>query len=348
MLTVVQGGQATAELVDDPPPIAPTAAPSETAQLEAAAADLEARAQELEQHARAKNTRRGYAADWNHFAAWCAATGREALPATSATVRLYLTAHATTRSASTLERRLVAIGRKHETAGHEPPTRANAVRNVLSGIKRSQAREGGMGRGARTALLLADLRVIVAKLPHETVLWAKRDRALLLLGFAGAFRRSEIVALNVADIASTREGLVITLRQSKTDQQGEGRKVGIPYGVDAALCPVTAYREWLQSAGIVKGAVFRRIDRHGHIGPNRLHPNSVADIVKTAVVRGGLDPAQFAGHSLRSGFATSAAVQGVPERDIAKQTGHKSMKQLRKYIQDGELFRGNAASGAGL
>ena len=175
-----------------------------------------------------------------------------------------------------------------------------------------------------------------------------RDRALLLLGFAGALRRSELVGLDVADVTEGTDGLTVHLRRSKTDQEGAGRTVGIPYGSNPATCPVRAWRAWLEVSGVAEGAAFRPVDRHGHIGGTRLSAQAVALVLKRHAARAGIDPGEVAAHSLRAGLATSAAAAGVPERVIAEQTGHRGTAMLRRYIREGSLFRENAASAVGL
>jgi integrase len=195
-----------------------------------------------------------------------------------------------------------------------------------------------------------------------------RDRALLLLGFAGAFRRSELVGLDVGDVRQTGDGLVVTLRRSKTDQEGQGREVGIPYGSTPATCPVRAVRAWLAVHAFCGGRktretpappfedgpntpvtpLFHRIDKHGRQLPGRLADRTVARVVQRTARAAGLEAASYAGHSLRAGLATSAAAADVPERVIAQQTGHKSMTVLRRYIRSGSLFRENAAARVGL
>ena len=175
-----------------------------------------------------------------------------------------------------------------------------------------------------------------------------RDRALLLLGFAGAMRRSELVGLDVADITEGTDGLIVRLRRSKTDQEGAGRTVGIPFGSNLATCPVRAWRAWLELSSITEGAAFRPVDRHGRIAVTRLSGQAVALVLKRHASRAGLDRDEVAGHSLRAGLATSAAAAGVPERVIAEQTGHKGTAMLRRYIREGTLFRENAASAVGL
>jgi integrase len=174
-----------------------------------------------------------------------------------------------------------------------------------------------------------------------------RDRAMILLGFAGAFRRSELVGLDIEDCAFNKDGLMVTLRRSKTDQESQGRKVGIPYGSNPETCPVRTMQAWMEQAAITSGPVFRSINRHGKVQPGRLSGIDVARVVKKLIQRTGLDPAKYAGHSLRAGHATTAAIGGASERSIQNQTGHKSVQMLRRYIRDGNLFgkqRGEAGA----
>jgi integrase len=175
-----------------------------------------------------------------------------------------------------------------------------------------------------------------------------RDRALILLGFAGAFRRAELVALDVTDLQFSRDGLTVTLRRSKTDQEGQGRKIGIPYGANPETCPVRTLQAWLEEAAIAEGPVFRSLSRHGKVRPGRLSSVDVARVVKKLANRAGLDPAKYAGHSLRAGHATSAAASGASERSIMNQTGHRSVQMVRRYIREGSLFRENSAGKLGL
>ena len=191
-------------------------------------------------------------------------------------------------------------------------------------------------------ILLDDLRVFLETLPVS--LAGLRDRALLLVGFAGAFRRSELVSIDVEDLETVPEGFVVHLKRSKTDPYRHGRKVGIPYGTSEKTCPVVALETWLIVASLATGPVFRAVDRYGHLRDGRLSGRAVARIVKRCAAKAGLDKSQFSGHSLRAGFATSAAVAGVSERAIMKQTGHKSTKMVRRYIRDGQLFQNNAAT----
>lgn len=295
---------------------------------------------------KAWNTKRAYAADWAHFETWCREHGEQPLPAAPETVARYLVFHADQLKRATLERRLVGITTAHRYAGHESPCPATIVRETMKGIRRQKADAGEEQRQVEAAVT-AVIRQLVGTLSEETN-GGVHDRALLLIGFAGAFRRSELVALRVQDIRETREGLVIRVRRSKTDQDAVGNDKGIPYGSHIDTCPVRAYKAWLERSGIKEGPVFRPINRHGGIRPTALRAESVAAIIKEAATKAGLDPARFAGHSLRSGLATAAAEADVPEREIMEQGGWKSAAIARRYIRRGSLFKRNAASKVGL
>ena len=210
----------------------------------------------------------------------------------------------------------------------------------------SGRRSKGVAPTTKTPLLTEDLRALLAELPEGPL--GVRDRALLLVGFAGGFRRSELVALDVEDLEFKGRNLVVTLRRSKTDQEGAGRKVGIPRGSQEETCPVRSVKAWLDEAAIESGPVFRAVNRHGAIQPKRLTGQSVGLIVKRYAEACGKEPADFGGHSLRSGHATQAAANGASERSIMNQTGHRSLKMVRQYIREGSLFRENAASKLGL
>jgi integrase len=194
-------------------------------------------------------------------------------------------------------------------------------------------------------VLVADLARMLAALPGD--LGGVRDRALLLVGFAGAFRRSELVALDWADVEFAKEGLVLRIRRSKTDPEGQGRKIAIPYG-RSDLCPVRALAAWRDQAAGDAGPVFRPVDRHGNVGRTRLSDRAVARVVQRACRSCGMEGEEFAGHSLRAGFATAAAAGGASERAIMRQTGHRSLPTLRRYIREGSLFTENAVRHSGL
>lgn len=287
---------------------------------------------------KAAGTRRVYRSDWRHFAAWCAARGLEPLPATPETVARFLSAEAMAGiKASTLGRRVAAISYAHRLAGHrEPPSGAEAVKAVLRGIRRTIG-TAPVRKAPATAELIGEM------LKHcPDTLAGKRDRALLALGFAGAFRRSELVALEVGDLAQVADGLRVTIRRSKTDQEGQGQEIAIPRGY--RLRPVEAVETWLAAAEINSGPVFRRVRKGGCLQPAALTDGSVAAIVKRYAELSGLDPAQFAGHSLRAGFITSAAESGAAVLRIADQSRHKSLDVLRGYVRRADLFRDHAGS----
>jgi site-specific recombinase XerD len=291
---------------------------------------------------KAPSTVRGYGADWRDFCAWCGSRALAPLPATADTVAAYI-AHAADRlKPGSLQRRLNAIAEAHKAVGAESPTQATLVRNVMKGIRRTQ----GTAPVQKAAALTGDIRTMVEA--TGAGLLGARDRALVLLGFAGAFRRSELVGLDVVDCAFGGDGLVVTLRRSKTDQEGVGRKVGIPYGSNPDTCPVRVVRAWLEAAGLTDGPLFRAINRHGQVQTGRLSDLTVARVVKKLATAAGLDAAAYAGHSLRAGHATAAAMAGASERAIMAQTGHRSVQMVRRYIRDGSLFRDNSAGKLGL
>lgn len=306
-------------------------------------AELSEQAREYVAQAKSENTLRAYRSDWADFLTWCDEHQRQALPATPEAVALYLTARAETHRPATLQRRISAISQAHQAAGYDSPTSTLAVRAVWAGIRRVH----GTAQQGKAPTMTDDIRAMVETLPKT--LAGQRDRALLVVGFAGAFRRSELVSLLRSDVEISRDGLTITLRRSKTDQEGAGRKIGIPYGAYADTCPVRSLQDWLKSSGIKGGSpLFRKVDRHGNLGAIALSDKAVALVVKRSAEAAGLDPARYAGHSLRAGLATSAAAAGKSERAIMAQTGHKSVTMVRRYIRDGSLFRENASAGIGL
>lgn len=313
--------------------------PAQLVQLE----ELAEQSREYIKQAKASNTLRAYRSDWQDFQDWCDAQGICAMPAEPQTVAYYLIALIKKGlKVSTLQRRISTISQAHQAAYQETPTKHAAVKTVWAGIRRAE----GTAQEGKAPVLTADIRAMVATLPDG--LLGIRDRALLLLGFAGAFRRSELMGLNVEDVISSHEGLVVTLKRSKTDQEGQGRNVGIPYGSHPETCPVRAVQTWLEASGLQCGPLFRTVNRHGQLQPGRLSDKAVALVVKRTAKAAGLDPVQYSGHSLRAGLATSAAMAGVSERAIMAQTGHRSVNMVRRYIRDGSLFRDNAAAGIGL
>ena len=277
----------------------------------------------------AGNSLRAYQADMKHFMAW---GGR--IPASPECVARYLACHADHLACSTLSRRLVAIARAHAAQGLASPTDSVLVRATLQGVRRSR------GSAVRQVAALQKTQVL-QMVRGLTGLRGLRDKAMLLIGFASALRRSELVALNVEDVRFTNEGTIIRLRRSKTDQEGHGRDIAIPR-VGGRNCPSRNLLAWLQASGISTGALFRRINRYDQLLPQRLTAQSVALIVKQRAALAGLDSKLYSGHSLRAGFVTNAAKGGASSASIRGQTGHKSDAMVQRYIRDSQLFTGNA------
>jgi integrase len=258
------------------------------------------------------------------------------VPAAPAMVAEYFAHHADLLSVATLVRRLASLSKAHAAKGHPSPTSSELVKATMRGIKRQR----GTAQVEAKPLLKEVLFEVLAVTGETTK--DLRDRALLLVGFAGGFRRSELVGLDHDDIDHVRQGLVITLRRSKTDQLGAGRKVGIPLG-RSRWCPVAALDHWLAYSGITDGPLFRPVNRHGRIMSQRLSGEAVSLVIRERLVAARYDHTGFSGHSLRAGFATSAAQAGVPTLKIREQTGHASDAMLARYVREGELFVGNAA-----
>ena len=300
------------------------------------------RAREFARLSKAESTLRGYRADWRDFCTWCERTAQRALPASPEVVAAYIAECASRLKVGSIQRRLNAIAEAHKAVGLGSPTSEGIVKNTLKGIRRAL----GTATVQKAPALTADIRAMVDA--TDTGLIGLRDRALILLGFAGAFRRAEIVGLDVADLDIGRDGLTVTLRRSKTDQEGQGRRIGIPYGSNPHTCPVRTLQSWLESSAITAGPLFRSINRHGQAQRGSLSPVDVARVVKKLTERAGLDPAKYSGHSLRAGHATSAAAAGASERSIMGQTGHRSVQMVRRYIREGSLFRENSAGKLGL
>jgi integrase len=311
--------------------------PAETkASLPATLFELEDATRQYETKAKAENTKRAYRAAWGHFTAWCTEQGIEPLPAHPRAVAHYLTASADTGAkVSTMRIRLTAIGMAHRLSGHPFDAKHPQIDGAWAGIKRTV----GTRPERKAAVLPDDLRRMVAKLPDT--LAGKRDRALLLIGFGGAMRRSELVALQVEDIRQDKHGLKVLIRRSKTDQEGKGEEVAIHRSGKAAVCPVVALQEWLKASGITTGPIFRPVGKGGRILDQQLTDRSAAQVVKDAAEAAGLDPKQYAGHSLRAGLATSAALAGHDLVQIMRQTRHKSVDVARIYVRDADLWRDN-------
>ena len=287
---------------------------------------------------KAPATRRAYRSDFAGFVRWCDAHDAASLPGTPATVASFLAAAATAGTKpATLTRRMAAIRYAHRLAGHPSPTDAEPVRAVMRGIRR----ETGAAPDQKAAATAERLRDMLATLPDT--LAGKRDRALLALGMAGAFRRSELVSLEVRDLVRMPDGLQVTIRRSKTDQEGRGQVIAILRG--SRLRPVRAVQDWLDAAGIANGPVFRAIDRHGRVSAAALSAQSVALVVKRCAEAAGLDPDEFAGHSLRRGFLTSAAEAGADVLRMMEVSRHRRVETVREYVRRANLFRGHAGVG---
>jgi len=284
---------------------------------------------------KAAETRRAYNSDFAAFTAYCLAHGQPPLPAAPAIVAAFVSSEARRGiSASTIARRVAAIRYAHKLDGRATPTDSEAVKSVVRGIRRTIGTAPAKKSPATADLMQQMLDTCPATLR------GKRDRALLALGFAGAFRRSELVALEVGDLAETPDGYRVTIRYSKGDQEAGGQHIAIPRGTK--LRPVEAVRVWLAAAKIESGPIFRPINRGGRVVNARLTAESAAQVVKDAAERAGLDPAAFAGHSLRAGFLTSAAGAGASIFKMMDQSRHKSVETLRGYVRNAETFKDHA------
>jgi site-specific recombinase XerD len=295
------------------------------------------RAADLAKQEKANATRRAYCADFEIFGAWCEARGISALPATAEAVAAFLACEVENGiRPSTIGRRVAAIRYAHKLAGYDVPTDDERVKATVRGIRRS------LGTAPQKKTPATAERIIAMGLNTGDDLKGVRDRALLLIGFAGAFRRSELVALDCEDVEECETGLKISIRHSKTDQEGAGATIAIVRG--SVACPVAALHAWRDAAGIATGAMFRSIRKGGKVG-YRLSAQSVADIVKVHAQRIGLDPTLFAGHSLRAGFLTSAAKRGASIFKMMDVSRHRSVDTLRGYVRDAELFQNHAGEG---
>ncbi|QRM28343.1 site-specific integrase [Microvirga sp. VF16] len=300
---------------------------------------LEQDAAEIASHARAANTVRAYRNDWVHFSSWCRDMGLQALPALPRTTALYLSAHKNHYAMATLNRRLSAIAAAHRMADHPFDTRCREIALVMDGLRRTKTVRQRQVTALTTPLLKRALDKTFESLADQ------RDRTLILIGMAGALRRSELVALEVSDLTFSPEGVRLVIRRSKGDQHGEGQVIAIGR-TSTNLCPVANLEAYLERAGITGGRVFRAIDRHGNVKAG-MTDQSVALIVKKLTGRAGLE-GDYSGHSLRAGFATQAARRGVEERKIASTTRHKNMDVLRRYIREGSLFANAITTELGL
>ena len=295
------------------------------------------------QSSKANNTVRAYKSDFNDFGVFCAQNGFKSLPSEPKIVSLYLT-HLSTKDAkmSTLKRRLVSIGVIHKLKGHYLDTKHPLIIENIMGIKRRK----GSFQKAKKPLLINSLKKIINVIDQQKKDEIKklRDRSIILIGFSGGFRRNEIVSIDYDDLDFVPEGLKINIRRSKTDQFGEGFTKALPYFDSSQYCPVVSLKKLLDLSKINSGPVFRRFVKGSKLSENRLTDQTVALLIKEYLNLAGIDNKNFSGHSLRSGFATSAAESGAEERSIMAMTGHKSAEMVRRYIKEANLFKNNALS----
>jgi site-specific recombinase XerD len=290
---------------------------------------------------KANNTVRAYQSDFNDFGLFCAKNGFKSLPTEPKIISLYLTYLSTKNiKMSTLKRRLVSISVIHRLNGHYIDTKHPSIIENIMGIKR---RKGSIQRGKKP-LLISDLKNIINIIDeyNEEEIKRLRDRSIILIGFSGGFRRNEIVTIDYDDLDFVQEGLKINVKRSKTDQFGEGFVKALPYFDNQLYCPVVSLKDWLNISKIDSGPVFRRFNKGSKLSEKRLTDQSVALLIKEYLNLAGIDSKNYSGHSLRSGFATSAAESGAEERNIMAMTGHKSTEMVRRYIKEANLFKNNA------
>ena len=293
------------------------------------------------QSSKANNTVRAYKSDFKDFGLFCAQNGFKNLPSDTKVVSLYLT-HLSTKDVkmSTIKRRLVSIGVIHKMKGHYLDTKHPIIVENLLGIKR---RKGTVQKGKKP-ILINELRKILDVIDQQKSEDIKklRDKTLILIGFSGGFRRNEIVSLDYEDLDFVYEGVKITVKRSKTDQFGQGSIKALPYFDNSVYCPVTTLKRWINISKISKGPIFRRFSKGSKLTNYRLTDQTIALIIKNYLNIAGIDSKNYSGHSLRSGFATSAAESGAEERSIMTMTGHKSTEMVRRYIKEANLFKNNA------
>ncbi len=290
---------------------------------------------------KAINTIRAYKSDFNDFELFCSKNGFKALPSEPEIISLYLTNLSTKNiKISTLKRRLVSIGVIHKIKGHYIDTKHPAIIENIMGIKR---RKGSVQK-RKKPLLINNLKKIINVIDttNKEKINKLRDRSIILIGFSGGFRRNEIVSLDFEDLDFVDEGLKVSLKKSKTDQFGEGLVKGLPYFNNEQYCPVVSIQNWIKKSKINSGPLFRRFTKGSNLSVNRLSDQTVALLIKEYLKLAGIENKNYSGHSLRSGFATSAAESGAEERTIMAMTGHKSTEMVRRYIKEANLFKNNA------
>ena len=292
-------------------------------------------------NSKANNTVRAYKSDFKDFGIFCVQKGLKNLPTEPKIVSLYLTYLATKDvKLSTIKRRLVSIGVIHKMKGHYLDTKHPIIIENLMGIRR---RKGTVQKGKKP-ILINELKQILDVIDQQKFNDIKklRDKSIIIIGFSGGFRRNEIVSLDYEDLDFVNEGVKITIRKSKTDQFGEGYVKALPYFDNSLYCPVKILTRWLNLSKITQGAIFRRFTKGSKLTKSRLTDQTVALLIKEYLNKAGIDSSNYSGHSLRSGFATSAAESGAEERSIMEMTGHKSTEMVRRYIKQANLFKNNA------
>ena len=289
---------------------------------------------------KANNTLRAYKSDFKDFGGFCAKHGFDSLPTEPKIVSLYLTHLSKNSKISTLRRRLVSIGMVHKLKGHYLDTKHPIIIENLLGIKRVK----GSYQKGKKPLLINHLKSIINVIDEQKIDEIKkaRDKALLLVGFAGGFRRTELISIDHEDLEFVTEGVKIIIKRSKTDQFGEGMTKGIPYFSNQKYCPVNNLKKWLELSNIKSGPIFRRFAKGSVLTNYRLTDQSVVLIIKIYLNLAGIENKNYSGHSLRSGFATVAAESGADERSIMTMTGHKTTQMVRRYIREANIFKNNA------
>ncbi len=291
---------------------------------------------------KANNTLRAYKSDFKDFGAFCSKHGFDSLPTEPKIVSLYLTHLSKTSKISTLRRRLVSISMIHKLKGHYLDTKHPIIIENLMGIKRVK---GSIQKGKKP-ILINHLKSIINVINEQEIDEIKkmRDKTIILVGFGGGFRRTELISIDREDIEFVPEGVKINIKRSKTDQFGEGMIKGLPYFTNEKYCPVINLKKWLESSNIKSGPIFRRFSKGSVLTNNRLTDQSVVLIIKGYLNLAGIENKNYSGHSLRSGFATVAAESGADERSIMAMTGHKTTQMVRRYIREANIFKNNALS----
>ena len=291
-------------------------------------------------NSKAINTLRAYKSDFKDFGAFCVKHGFESMPTDPKIISLYLTHLSKYSKISTLRRRLVSISMVHKLKGHYLDTKHPIIIENLLGIKR---KIGSIQKGKKP-ILINHLKEIINVINKQKINEIKkaRDKSIILIGFSGGFRRTELISIDHEDLEFVPEGLKIIIKRSKTDQFGEGMVKGLPYFSNSEYCPVSNLKKWLELSKINSGPIFRRFAKGASITNNRLTDQTVVLLIKNYLSLAGIDNSNFSGHSLRSGFATSAAESGADERSIMAMTGHKTTQMVRRYIKEANIFKNNA------